>query len=507
MDKKKYIGITIGPIFETMSLTSSPVALWAASYMFSLLSRSLCEVLTEYPEYNVAEEDIISPYYSKNEPLFSQGDGVGLFHDRVVFVSESFDIRTQFISVRDEAISRVAGDMGIAFEEFRKYVMVSAVEFESDKPLLDSGKILDCVELAKPFVEKEKIHPIIALFTGDRNSKNRALKKIPAVTALSEFQLKSDEGDTFRSIEDIVATGKGFKKYNYYAIVRSDADNMGRVISSLKSDEEIREFSRQCLMYCSAIANVVKEFDGVTIYSGGDDLLAIMPCESRSNGTLFAFLLKANETFNKYFGKDSEFRKKVKFFDIPSLSFGVTIAFRNFPLYEALSDSADLLFGIAKKDKKNRVALRLQKHSGQSEGLVIDNSELGYFNATLDYITNKKGSQNTNDKVFLSALHKIATFENSVDSVRTPEETANLFNNIFDGPEHKDNTFLLKKLPELLQKLKDNVGIYPLNTKGIVTGRASLTMQYMLRVFKFFVEKDSSETSEDKKEDTADENI
>ena len=61
MDKKKYIGITIGPIFETMSLTSSPVALWAASYMFSLLSRSLCEVLTEYPEYNVAEEDIFRP--------------------------------------------------------------------------------------------------------------------------------------------------------------------------------------------------------------------------------------------------------------------------------------------------------------------------------------------------------------------------------------------------------------------------------------------------------------
>ena len=500
----KYIGITIGPIFDTMNLTSSPVALWAASYMFSLLSRSLCEVLTEYADYGVAEEDIISPYYSKNEPLFSANDGVGLFHDRVIFASKGFDMKTQFVPVRDEAISRVAFGMGIDFDELKKYVMVSAVEFESEKPLIDSGKILDCVELAKPFVEKEKLNPIVALFTGDNHSKNTALKEIPVINALSDFQLKIDNKGSFKSIDSIVNTGDGYKKYNYYAIVRSDADNMGKVISSLKSDEEIREFSRQCLMYCSEIAKVVKEYDGVTIYSGGDDLLAIMPCESRSKATIFDFILNANKTFDKYFGLKSEFRKTAEFEQSPSLSFGVTIAFKHFPLYEALSDSANLLFGIAKKDKKNRVAIRLQKHSGQSEGLVIDNCELEYFSEMLDYIVDKKSKNDTNDRVFLSALHKIAIFEKSVDAVKETTEIENLFINIFDGPEHKDNTFLLKKLPDILQKLNNEAGVYPLNPSGIVQGKPSLTMQYLLRMFKFFVEKDSAD---ERKEATADENI
>ena len=35
--KKHYIAVTIGPIFETMSLVSSPAALWVSSYMFSYL--------------------------------------------------------------------------------------------------------------------------------------------------------------------------------------------------------------------------------------------------------------------------------------------------------------------------------------------------------------------------------------------------------------------------------------------------------------------------------------
>lgn len=506
MDKKKYIGITIGPIFETMSLTSSPVALWAASYMFSLLSRGICEVLTEHEEYKVSQNDIISPYYAKDEALFSRNDGVGLFHDRVVFVADEFDIKSQFTPVRDEAIYRVATAMGIECDELKKYLMVSAVEFESCEPLRDCGKILDCIELAKPFVEKETVNPILTLFTGDENSKNRALKEIPAIKSLSEFQLNSNVKGCFKAIDDIVKTGEGYKKYDYYAIVRSDADNMGKVISSLKSDEEIRGFSHECLSYCADIADVVKAYNGVTIYSGGDDLLAIMPCESKrctgENVTIFDFLAEANKTFGAHFGENSQFRKTVNFKDIPSLSFGVTIAFKHFPLYEALDDSAGLLFGVAKMGEKNRAAIRLQKHSGQSEGLVIANSELEYLSDMLRFVVDKKTGNNTTDKVFLSALHKFALFEKSFNAACTKAEIDNLFINTFDGPEHKNNTFLLGKLPELLLKLNSNAKIYPLDDTGVATGEASLTMQYVLRVLKFFVEKGSSSSGENKREAT-----
>ena len=54
--KETFIGFTLGPILETMGMTSTPAGLWAASYMFSFLTRSICEYLVK--NKNVSEEDI-----------------------------------------------------------------------------------------------------------------------------------------------------------------------------------------------------------------------------------------------------------------------------------------------------------------------------------------------------------------------------------------------------------------------------------------------------------------
>ena len=40
-----YIGLTIGPIFDTLNLASTPAALWAGSYLFSSLTKTICELL------------------------------------------------------------------------------------------------------------------------------------------------------------------------------------------------------------------------------------------------------------------------------------------------------------------------------------------------------------------------------------------------------------------------------------------------------------------------------
>lgn len=42
MVNKYYVGITVGPIADTMAYSSAPVALWFASYLFSSLVRNLC---------------------------------------------------------------------------------------------------------------------------------------------------------------------------------------------------------------------------------------------------------------------------------------------------------------------------------------------------------------------------------------------------------------------------------------------------------------------------------
>ena len=56
-NKDNYVAVTIGPIFDTMSLVSTPAALWVSSYMFSYITKTICELLLEC---GVKEEDIIT---------------------------------------------------------------------------------------------------------------------------------------------------------------------------------------------------------------------------------------------------------------------------------------------------------------------------------------------------------------------------------------------------------------------------------------------------------------
>lgn len=85
-----YIGITIGPIIETLSCASRPAALWCASSMFSCLAEDLCSGLIK------KGGKIISPYYpeerdAKDYSVVSEKNGK--YHDRIfcIIKAESSD--------------------------------------------------------------------------------------------------------------------------------------------------------------------------------------------------------------------------------------------------------------------------------------------------------------------------------------------------------------------------------------------------------------------------------
>ena len=477
MSKNQYIGITIGPIFDTINLTSSPAALWAASYIFSSLAKNVCKILTE--EYGVLPEQIISPYYNKDDELLKKNDGIGLFHDRIIFCAEGFDT-SKMPEVRRAAIVMTAEQFGLEkhIDYLNEYIMLESVGFEADNPILESATLLDCIELAKPFVFEETRNPILDLFEnanqgeGAQTGKNEAVKAL--TTGFRDFQLKKPSG-SLKSISDIVQTGTGYKKFKYYALLRSDGDNMGQIIASLNTDSEITSFSKTCLEYCSEVASAAGGYGGVTIYSGGDDLLALLPCENNGR-TVFDFVAEANAIFKRHFSK---YNKPT------SLSFGIAIAYNSFPLYEALEQSADLLFGTAKA-VKNCIAVNLQKHSGQSAGLLIPNSALESWQNLSRHVAKEK------DETLLSAMHKLALFEtvfNGADDYRTIH---NLFINTFDAEDHTDNNFVHTILPEVFRSLqanKEQLTVCAINNGKIVKNNSVLTMQSMLRLQKFFIEK------------------
>lgn len=479
MADKRYIGITVGPIFDTMNMSSSPLALWASSYMFSTLSKTLCRLIVES---GVSEEDIISPFYSVTDEITNKNDGVGLFNDRIIFCAESFDEK-KIKDIKAEAINELADLINIPKEYLEGYVMISSVVFAADSPLEKGNIILDNSELKKNYIYKEETSPLLNLFNGNRRCRNSELLNTRMITDLASFQLRDEDGSV-KSLTEIISTGTGYKKYKYYAIVRSDGDNMGKIAQAMKTNEEAREFSKVCLEYCSEIAGVVKDFDGVTIYSGGDDLLAILPCESLDGKNPFDFAARAQEIFANHFDK---YKKGA------SLSFGILIAYNKSPLFEALEESERLLFSIAKKDKKSRLALKLQRSSGQTEGLIIANDKLDILIDVLKHIKDSCSHDENTGNMMLSASDKFNLFEYIFNGVDNQEDIENTIWNIFDTKAQRNSLFFHTLLPQFIQSAILSGGITALTDNRAQINNPAMAVRFVLRICKFLINEGGDE--------------
>ena len=468
----KYIGVTIGPIFETINMAGTPAALWAASYMFSFISKTVCETLVEK---GVPEKDIITPYYRKGDPLISKNDGIGLFHDRIVFRSGSFDI-ADFSAVRKTVLERTGQMFETDYEYLSEYILLSAAEFEAENPIAESGRVLDCLELAVPYVFAQKTNPLMTMFVGETGTaigRNKAIKKITA--EFEKFQLRKNE-TAFKRIEEIANTGTGKKKFRYFAIVRSDGDNTNKIIENLDADTQ-RAFSKDCLSHCAHMAQLVEEFNGVTIYSGGDDLLAILPCESRKGENLFEFTRRANEMYKENFRKyNAE----------STLSFGIAVAYYKSPLEDVLAQSAALLFDVA-KSKKNGVALRVQKHSGQTDSIFVSNDCIDRIQFL--YKESEKPVKENEMPVFLSSANIIAKKSALFKQCSEKQTIINVFCNEFASSK---NEFWHKHVPEIYADMQSELEIKAIGENGIIEDDPVQALVYLLRIINFFTEKEGT---------------
>ena len=429
----QYIGITVGPIAKTLSLTSTPAGLWAASYAFSLLSRTICELLTDAESGIIAEDDILVPFFDRRHilqkkssgmeyKLLETKDGIGLFHDRIIFRKPESFSWDSFNELLKNAKDLVAGKFALGKEDhneyFRQYLRVAAVEFEpetdKDNPVLCSSKYLDPLELEAPFVQKIEWNPILTLFDA-RNadaigateaaeaagavSRNKNIKESGLTADLNQWILYADAGNKkIRTLADISSQGIDgracLKKHSYFVLVHADGDRMGDLLKRLAA-EEVRAFSKTCLTFASEAAEEIRIFGGVPIFAGGDDLLYLSPVENKSGVSFLSLAKTLGELFDRHF---ESFNPK------PSISFGMQACFYKFPLYEALRLSQDLLFQDA-KSSRNSIAVSLLKHSGKREGFLVDKSKPVGLDMLCEMV---KKAASSDDRDFLrSAERKI----------------------------------------------------------------------------------------------------
>lgn len=206
-------------------------------------------------------------------------------------------------------------------------------------------------------------------------------------TNLSQQPL-SDELDDDDQI--INALKKQFKdeflfRHKYFSVIQADGDNVGKLIKAIElAKGDIEAFSQALNGFAERAANLLVSYGGFPVYIGGDDLVFFAPLANGGGNDNLGYRyqladgthgnIPGNNLFFLLSKLNSEFIKALlpitsQYPDLPqvSLSFGVMAGYYKQPLREIQKTAKDLLFVNAKKQPdKNFIAMKVQKHSGQS---------------------------------------------------------------------------------------------------------------------------------------------
>jgi CRISPR-associated protein Cmr2 len=523
MEKKTYIGITIGPIIDTICLTSTPAGLWAASFLFSHISSRLCEeLLTRGVD---ADAFVVPAFRPENgqvklpEPVGEElrGRGVGFFHDRIIIESDDLETVNETIEkVKKEIAGSFQASLNTAEDltaYFEDYLQIYAVEFsQAGKkiPFLEISQLLDALELQKSFAPVEKKNRLLELFNNDTPrtgpddevyyAKNDKIKRSFLVKdKMAQWMLSYVENEvqdkSVRDIKDIQYIAFGgtggnskMKKFKYYAVIQSDGDNMGSILKNFSTINQVHAFSEKCLAYTAAACGHILTFGGVPVYAGGDDLLFLAPVENAAGINIVELIYRIKEEFKKAFEDEiaaydnatPEQRIELEM-KRPAVSFGVAIRYYRFPLYEAFNAAYQLMRYEAKKEDtdKDSLAINLQKNSGQSMGLVIENLS-GNPGTEKIFDLVKKYSAGDFLKSVCYQLEKFKElFILAIQQGRFPE----VFKNTFDSDGQKKWGNDLDELSKTLQDLNSIRVLEEDNQYGRMIFYTSL-----LRFAKFFSE-------------------
>lgn len=401
----KYIGLTIGPIYKTLQNSKKPKELWSSSYIFSYIMKN---IISDFKSRN-----FITPYI-QDDSIFDDKGEVGLFHDNFIFESNDRDIELLQNTI-DKVITNLAKKLNLDKNILEDYLQINYGEYEvadNENPILKISPYLDTQEL---FFELSQ--------DADSSFQNRLKEK-------DNFLLKD---------KNIIDDLEKLTSKKYYAVIHADGDNMSKAIADKTKIEKI---SKNLFEYCKISNKLIKMFGGQTIFAGGDDLLFFAPVfNAEKTKTIFNLCDEISKDF------------QTRFENVATLSFGITINYIKFPLYEALENSREQLFAKAKSGQKNNIAFKLTKHSGQSfETIIHKGSKEIYENFLLfsSNINNGEGMDN-----FLHSLHhKIDTHSVTINQIASSKvRLENFFQNYFNKDEHKQYEEFFKQLIEFIYEV------------------------------------------------------
>lgn len=375
----KYTAINIGPILSTFSMVRKPRELWAASYMFSYLMKCIIDQLAE------SNYDIISP-----ARLSSNADKtIGLYPDRVFVRGE---IKQELL---DNAFKSFAEELRLDEKKIKPYfnIMSVTIDMEKEGVIMYLNRLLDRMELCslKSDDSVEKAREAVSEYLKGR------LESLEEITKRS---FKNHSIETIASYNIFEGDDKKNDKTDkYICIVQADGDNMGKVVSACP-EPLVATLSEKLLKFGQACCQSIRNYGGLPIYAGGDDLLFLAPVLT-SEGSIFDLIKSLDEHYEEV--QQYVVNKKLQTDCQTSMSYGISMTYHKYPLYEALVKARESLFVTAKNvEGKNAVAWVLQKHSGSSFNVAMSKSMRSLYGALKKVI-----AATENEQLVSAVSHKI----------------------------------------------------------------------------------------------------
>jgi len=258
----------------------------------------------------------------------------------------------------------------------------------------------------------------------------------------------AEDADEEAIIKDFDQTFKPkFKDYHkYVAIVHADGDNIGKIVKAVgKSTPQIKKFSKALVDYAAWATEEVVRYGGAPVYMGGDDMLFFAPVCNRNNAArsrqnIFELIETLDAKFDTAIQK--EFRDEIdKYYSAanipqdqkkyPSLTFGISITYYKYPLYEAKDLSFKNMEHVKHEVKdKNAVNVSLMKHSGQMVPFLIPKQKnKALWNAFLNLVK----ETNSSESFLNSFTYKTESLKPLLTKVAgNPQRLQHLFKNSFN---------------------------------------------------------------------------
>ncbi|MCP5535441.1 MAG: type III-B CRISPR-associated protein Cas10/Cmr2 [Akkermansiaceae bacterium] len=271
---------------------------------------------------------------------------------------------------------------------------------------LKKGEMLGASSVIKRFWDVFHLAPKLNLTPDDLRSKH----PMPNTHRIAKYDNKKDGGNE-----------EGAESDKYFAIIAMDGDEMGKWISGQKFDramspDDHREFSDILNEFSvNQAAGLVEDSVGKLIYSGGDDVLAMVPA-----GYALDCALDLKDAFISAFkGKNAEKYKEM------NASIGIAIAHYKAPLQDVVK-AAQAAEKRAKCSPdqgghgRGAVAITIYKRSGEilEWGSRWDNTGISLLGSLLKDLKGKKLKTRFPHKLeaqltpYLPQSESIATDEN-----------------------------------------------------------------------------------------------